>query len=452
MKSLASVLFVALVSAPVAAQPAAPAQPQPPPVTVDQAPMVLTLEKALELAQQQQPTLREAKASLEAAEGRIDAAHVANRPTVTAAASLGTGSKSQRTVIVNGTPTGATSGGFFTASLDTGLSVSASWRIYDFGQTRANIAAAEANAAAAAAGIDTTTIDIRKEVESAYLEAVARAKLIAVAQATVTSEEGHLDQAKKFVAAQAHDPIEVAQAQARAANARSALAQAKSNEAIALANLRAAIGWVDLLQSIQVDQNWPTPPNQEPPQLSELIKDARGHRPEIVQFDKQIAAAQASIDAAHAERRPVLSASASTQWNPSSDDWSPEPSWQAGLVLSWALYDAGKSRADVRVANANQQSTIAQRDALLVSLTSQLDAARSQIVANQSNVQASTEAVTAARAQLQLADARYAQGLGSQIELADAQTAVTTAEGNLVTAQWQLADAWASLRRALGQI
>ena len=47
-------------------------------------------------------------------------------------------------------------------------------------------------------------------------------------------------------------------------------------------------------------------------------------------------------------------------------------------------------------------------------------------------MQASTEAVTAARAQLKLAEARYTQGLGSQIELADAQTAVTTAEGNLV--------------------
>jgi outer membrane protein TolC len=58
--------------------------------------------------------------------------------------------------------------------------------------------------------------------------------------------------------------------------------------------------------------------------------------------------------------------------------------------------------------------------------------------------------VTAARAQLQLADARYGQGLGSQIELADAQVAVTTAEGNLVQSQWQLAEAWAQLRRALG--
>ncbi|MGH2900198.1 MAG: TolC family protein, partial [Solirubrobacteraceae bacterium] len=58
---------------------------------------------------------------------------------------------------------------------------------------------------------------------------------------------------------------------------------------------------------------------------------------------------------------------------------------------------------------------------------------------------------TAARAQLQLAEARYTQGLGSQIELADAQTAVTTAQGNLVSAEFQLANAWALLRRQTAQ-
>jgi outer membrane protein TolC len=66
-------------------------------------------------------------------------------------------------------------------------------------------------------------------------------------------------------------------------------------------------------------------------------------------------------------------------------------------------------------------------------------------------VAASNEAVSAALAQLKLSEARYAQGLGSQIELADAQTAVTTAGGNLVTAEYQLATAWATLERALAQ-
>jgi outer membrane protein TolC len=341
------------------------------------------------------------------------------------------------------------------------IGASAQWRITDFGQTAAQLRAAELNASASEANVQADVLDIRRDVELTYLEAVARARLLTVAEATVKSEEAHLDQAKRFVAAQAKDPIEVVQAQARAANARAAFAQAQSSSAIALANLRAAVGLVDPVSTVSVATSWPVPPDQSPPALTDLVTTARSKRPEIVALDRQVAAADANIDAARAQRRPVLSASAQTQWSPS---WSkeadmngdhynvPQPSWSVGLSLTWQAYDGGRAAADVRVARANRESALAQRDALLLDLTTQLDSARAQIDANRAATLASTEAVDAARAQLELAEARYAQGLGSQIELADAQTAVTTAEGNLIQSEFQLASAWATLRRSLGGI
>ena len=410
--------------------------------------VTLTLDHAVELALKTQPALRESRAQAEAAFGRVDSSRVIRHPTVNLNASVALGSTQPHPCASDPT---MTCGGFFDPSTSTGLGASASYRITDFGLTKANIAAATATAEAAVAAIDTAVLDVRKNVESAYLEAVARERLTKVAAATVKSEAQHLDQAQRFVAAQAHDPIEVAQAQARFANAKSAFAQAQSQEAIALANLRAAIGYVELQQALVVDPNWPVPPAEDPPELKALVESAREHRPELVQLDRQLAAADLSVTAAHRERNPVLAATASTQWSPSQDDWTPQPTWNVGVTLSWALLDGGKSAADVRIANANLASTAAQRDGLLVQLTSDLDSARSQIVANRAAVDASNEAVTAALAQLKLADARYAQGLGSQIELADAQTAVTTAQGNLVQAEFALANAWAALRRSLGQ-
>ena len=407
----------------------------------------LTLQRAIEIALQQQPSVRITKAQIEQANARVQSARVALKPTVSLQASVAESSSRQTTDVT----TGDTSGGFFHPSLSTGFSASASWRIYDFGQTSAAIRAAEANADATASSILTTNLDIRSSVSIAFLTAIARARLIAVAENTVKSEELHLDQARKFVAAQAKDPIEVVQAQARAANARSELAQSQSDSAVALANLRSAIGWLDPAITFSVDGTWPAPPPQDPSDLTVLVEAARKNRPELVQLDKQVIAAEASVTVAQAERRPVLSASANTQWGPQQDDWSPQPSWTAGLVLSWQLYDGGRSAADVRTARAGVTIVQAQRDSLLVSLTSELDSSRQQIVANRANVTASTEAVTAARAQLNLANARYTQGLGSQIELTDAQTAVTTAEGNLISAEFQLAQAWAQLERALGQ-
>ncbi|HUS31377.1 MAG TPA: TolC family protein [Kofleriaceae bacterium] len=418
-----------------------PALAQPPPQT-------LTMEQAVEIAMKSQPALRQSRASLEASRGRIEQVEATRRPTLNLSASANIGG-------------GGPSRDIIDPSASSAIGASAQWRITDFGQTAAQLRAAQLSAEASSADVQTDILDVRRDVELTFLEAVARTRLLVVAEATVKSEETHLDQAKRFVAAQAKDPIEVVQAQARAANARASFAQAQSQAAIALANLRAAIGWVDPASTLAVSNNWPVPPDAPPPVLTELVTTARSHRPEIVALDKQVAAAEANIDAARAQRRPVLSANAQSQWSPS---WSkeadmngdhinvPQPSWSIGLSLTWQAYDGGRTAADVRVARANRESALAQRDALLLDLTSQLDSARAQIDANRAATQASTEAVEAARAQLELAEARYAQGLGSQIELADAQTAVTTAEGNLIQSEFQLATAWATLRRSLGGI
>jgi outer membrane protein len=406
----------------------------------------LTMEQAVDVALQQQPSLRQSRAQVEAARGRVDQVRATQRPQLTLSAGI---SASGGGGAWNPDP-GEPSRDFLDPNGGASVGAAASWRIYDFGQTAAQLRAARLSAEATVAGVDTTTLDVRRAVEVSYLEAIARARLIAVATATVKSEETHLDQARRFVQAQAKDPIEVVQAQARAANARAALAQAQSNAAIALANLRAAIGWVDPNRTVAVADGWPRSPDVPAP-LVELVDTARKYRPEIVQLDREVAAAEANIDAARAGKRPVLSAAARTDWSPATGENVPQPSWSAGLNLSWPIFDGGRTAADVRIARANRESALAQRDALLLDLTSQLDAARAQIEANRAGVQASIEAVEAARAQLKLAEARYAQGLGSQIELTDAQTAVTTAEGNLIQSEWQLANAWAGLRRATGQ-
>jgi len=330
MKTIASIVLASCVLASAAnAQPAVPATatapgPAPTPAAaaaIAPAPTAprLSLADALARARQQHPAIRSTQATIAAAHARVDLANVITKPTVTAAGSLVTGSN-------NGL-----NGGFFEPALSTGISAQANLRLYDFGLTRANIRAAEANAAASDAVLPTTMLDITSTVTVAYLEAIARERLVVSADATVRNEDAHVDQARRFVAAQAKDPIEVVQAQARAANARSVLAQAQSNAAVALANLRAAIGAVDATDDFAINTDWPALPTDPPPTLATLVASARQHRPEIAQLDRQIAASNATLNAARAGRRPVLNAQAQTQWNPGSNNWSPQPSWSAGF-------------------------------------------------------------------------------------------------------------------------
>src|SRR5262247_3842539 len=78
--------------APRPATPAAPGGPNPSTPTTSAGPEVLTLERAVEIAMRQQPSLRQSKAQLDAAQGRVDLSRVGTRPTVGLSGTLATGS------------------------------------------------------------------------------------------------------------------------------------------------------------------------------------------------------------------------------------------------------------------------------------------------------------------------------------------------------------------------
>ena len=64
---------------------------------------------------------------------------------------------------------------------------------------------------------------------------------------------------------------------------------------------------------------------------------------------------------------------------------------------------------------------------------------------------AAEEAIVNAREQLRLAEGRYSAGLGSVIELGDAQVLLTNAAAQGVQARYNLATARAQLMAALGK-
>ena len=79
-----------------------------------------------------------------------------------------------------------------------------------------------------------------------------------------------------------------------------------------------------------------------------------------------------------------------------------------------------------------------------------IESSRLQVRAGKAAWQASEEALKNASERLRLAEARYRTGIGSIIELGDAQVAMTTAAAQRVSAEYQLASARVLLLRALG--
>jgi outer membrane protein len=123
----------------------------------------------------------------------------------------------------------------------------------------------------------------------------------------------------------------------------------------------------------------------------------------------------------------------------------------AGLSLSWNLFQGGLTRAQVSEAEANVQAAVAQLDLERQQVRADVDAARLAVRAAKESLSATQEALVNARERLRLAEERYQVGVGSAIELGDAQVALTQAAAQAVQADDRLATARAQLLRALGR-
>ena len=124
--------------------------------------------------------------------------------------------------------------------------------------------------------------------------------------------------------------------------------------------------------------------------------------------------------------------------------------WFVGLSLNWNILQGGLTKGQVHEANATLAALDAQEDNLRLTVRVEVEQAQLGVRAAKETISASRDALVNARDQLRLAEARYAQGLGSVIELGDAQVAVTAAAAQDVQARFNLSAARAQLMSALG--
>jgi outer membrane protein len=121
------------------------------------------------------------------------------------------------------------------------------------------------------------------------------------------------------------------------------------------------------------------------------------------------------------------------------------------VSATWNIFQGGLTHGQVRQAEATLANLDAQQSLEALQIRLDVNSAQLAVRAAKATIGASQDAVTNAREQLRLAEQRYATGVGSIIELNDAQVAYTTAAAQLVQARYQLASARAQFLAAMGR-
>jgi len=327
--------------------------------------------------------------------------------------------------------------------------IGATQLIYDFGQTWEKFQAARSNVDAERNAERTTTLQVVFAVRRAYFNARAGKDLVGVALETLDDQKKHLQQVQGFVSVGTQPLVALAQQKAAVANARVGFITAQNSYETAKAQLDQAAGLAIGTDYDLGDEDLP-PVEEEDQPLETLAAAAIAARPEIATLAKQREAQEATLRAARGGYGPAFSANASANEQGTALDGL-VPNWAAGLAVNWPVFQGGLTSGQVRQAQAGIESVDAQRSLEELQIRLDVDSARLAVKAAKATISAAEDAEASAREQLRLAEQRYATGVGSIIELNDAQVAFTSSAAQLVQARYSLASARAQLLAALGR-
>jgi len=423
--------------------------PDPPPAGRGEgaSPPVLTLEDALSRARTH-PITAGSQAQLAQASARAREAFAGFLPTGGASATYSRatsnfasspGTQSGGGIEQKATPESDATSPFYSASVNVQVP------IWDFGRTLGQVRAARASTSAAEADLSASRQDVDTQVRVAYFGALAAEALVKVADDTITQMQKHLEFAKASLEVGRRTRFDVTRAEVDLSNARITKIQADNGVATTRATLSAAIGEPvgDAHLDVRAQADAPDPRPEE------AVERALRARPELIALDLRTRASEASLSAARSAWFPVLSAAGQYGWR--GQDFPLVHNWQVGATLSWPFLNGGADEARVAELRGAVEQARAARAAEVLQVRADVEQAALAVIEAHARRDVSQVLVGQAQENLELAEGRYQAGVGSIVELTDAQAALTSARAQQVRAGYDLATARVRLARAIGE-
>lgn len=327
----------------------------------------------------------------------------------------------------------------------------ASWEIDLFGKTRRSVEAAKARTGAATWTRRAVQVSVAAEVATTYFE-------LRTLQARIANAQDELARQKRFeqiVAARTRGGLvsgqDLEQQASEVSAAAAALGSLQGRAEVQVHALGVLTG--DTPESLIAELSQPRALPATPAIPAGLPSDLLRRRPDIQEAERELAASTADIGVAVADLYPRFSLTAapalvSTALG-SLLEWGSR-SFSAGAAISWPLFNGGRTRGNIAVANARQeQALIAYRKAVLRALQdvedslSRTDAGRRQLAAFE-------EALGRAGRAEDIARTRYRGGLVTYSDVLVAQARRISLEGQVIDTKGTLARDSAGLFKAMG--
>ena len=383
-----------------------------------QPPKRLTLSEAEQIALRNHPRITSASLVAQAAKSVVTEARSPLYPTVSGNfTSVGA---EHNTTLAAGTVQ--------TSSLYSRVAagVAVSQLITDFGRTSNLTEAAKLRAAAQEQFVGNTRAAILVEVDQAYYQALAADRVLRVAQAVVDNRRLTLRQVRALAQSSMKSTLDVSFAEVAVSEAELTVFRAENDvQASRIQRLNAALGTAQTTPFELADE--PMPPMLEPdPEV--VLAQALNQRPDLAALRLGRDAGHRFASAERALSRPTISLMGVAGVLPATDPRLHETYSAAGVnvsipVLNGRLFAARENEAELRAQAADKDV-----EDLTVQISGQVRVAWLEANTAFRRLDVTARLVAQAEQSLHLAQTRYDIGLGSIVELNQAQLSQVTAE------------------------
>lgn len=328
----------------------------------------------------------------------------------------------------------------------------ASWEPSIFGGLRDAVSGAEADAAAAAAMLESTRASLAAEVALEYVTLRASQQRLEIARANVASQAETLQIATWREMAGLVTTLDVEQARTNLEQSRASIPSLENSRAaaenrLALLTGRVPGSWHTALQDVKP---LPTAPDQI---AVGIPADTLRRRPDLSSAEFTLRAEIARTAEREADRYPTLTLSGSLGWKAfSTAALGGSGSLARSLAVSLAanIFDAGRISSRIEAQSAVQEQALITYEKTLLTALEDVENAMVSYATGRDRIEARRRAAVAAANAAILARNQYEAGIADFQKVLETERTRLTAEDNLASAEADVLTAVIQLYKALG--
>lgn len=328
-------------------------------------------------------------------------------------------------------------------------SISASLPIFTGGELQGQIGQAKANYRSMLSAEEQAYNEMKETATTGYFNMLNATNMKALRQESVDRLQAHLDN----VIAQYNVGIvaraDVLRSEVELANAQQNYITASNQYDVAEATLNNIIG-TPLGTTLLLKDRLQYEPYEN--DMAYCLAYSEQHRPELKQAEYAIDSAEAALVVARSGHMPKVYANASNNWGGNGSDWpgDDDENWSVGVTASMNVFDSGVTWSRIHAAQENLAKAKESQRQIKDNVELEVRTDYLNLREAEKRITTTQVAVASAEEDYHIAVVRYQAGVGTNIDVMDAQEALTQAKTNYYQALYNYNTSKAALNTSMG--